>query len=212
MKTSNMNVLVLDSQPIMREAISQFVFDSFSNTNVYQAATSSLGTQMVKAHEIDLVLLDVDLTGSDGFEFVRRARAHGYKGRILFISNNLHPMYSSTARKLGANGYVTKQESTEVIREAMLRVAQGYSVFKRNDAEKKPRCTTLSNRETVVFNYLVKGYSNKKISEILSLSSKTISTYKSRILEKYEVDSIVELMRLQKYVYVDVSTPTTNAA
>ncbi len=212
MKTNNMNVLVLDSQPIMREAISQFVFDSFSNTNVYQAATSSLGTQMVKAHEIDLVLLDVDLTGSDGFEFVRRARAHGYKGRILFISNNPHPMYSSTARKLGANGYVTKQESTEVIREAMLRVAQGYSVFKRNEAEKKPRCTTLSNRETVVFNYLVKGYSNKKISEILSLSSKTISTYKSRILEKYEVDSIVELMRLQKYVYVDVSAPTTNAA
>ncbi|KGY13928.1 regulator [Vibrio tubiashii] len=212
MKTNNMNVLVLDSQPIMREAISQFVFDSFSNTNVYQAATSSLGTQLVKAHEIDLVLLDVDLTGSDGFEFVRRARAHGYKGRILFISNNPHPMYSSTARKLGANGYVTKQESTEVIREAMLRVAQGYSVFKRNEAEKKPRCTTLSNRETVVFNYLVKGYSNKKISEILSLSSKTISTYKSRILEKYEVDSIVELMRLQKYVYVDVSAPTTNAA
>lgn len=212
MKTNNMNVLVLDSQPIMREAISQIVFDSFSNTNVYQAATSSLGTQMVKAHEIDLVLLDVDLTGSDGFEFVRRARAHGYKGRILFISNNPHPMYSSTARKLGANGYVTKQESTEVIREAMLRVAQGYSVFKRNEAEKKPRCTTLSNRETVVFNYLVKGYSNKKISEILSLSSKTISTYKSRILEKYEVDSIVELMRLQKYVYVDVSAPTTNAA
>lgn len=212
MTINNMNVLVLDSQPIMREAISQFVYDSLSSANVYQATNCSLGMQLVKAHEIGLVLLDVDLTGSDGFEFVRRARAHGYKGRILFISNNPHPMYSSTARKLGANGYVTKQENTAVIREAILRVAQGYAVFKRNDAEKKVRCTTLSNRETVVFNYLVKGYSNKKISEILSLSSKTISTYKSRILDKYEVDSIVELMRLQQYVYVDVSEPTTNAA
>lgn len=210
--TRDTNVLVLDSQPIMREAISQFVYDGLMHSCVYQASTVVCGINILKKYGIDLVLLDVELEGSDGFEFLRRARAYGYKGQVLFISNNDHPMYSETARKLGANGYITKRENTPVIREAIARVASGYSVYKRKTFEKCQRYTTLSNRETVVFNYLVKGYSNKKISEILSLSSKTISTYKSRILEKYKVDSIVELMNLQQHVYVDVSDARTNAA
>ncbi|AIW16473.1 response regulator transcription factor [Vibrio tubiashii] len=210
--TRDTNVLVLDSQPIMREAISQFVYDGLAHSQVYQASTAVFGIQVLKTYDIDLVLLDVELEGSDGFEFLRRVRAHGYKGQVLFISNTDHPMYSDTARKLGANGYITKREDTPVIREAIIRVAGGYSVFKRKGLGQSERCTTLSNRETVVFNYLVKGYSNKKISEILSLSSKTISTYKSRILDKYKVDSIVELMNLQQHVYVDVSEVRTNAA
>jgi len=210
--TRSTNVLVLDSQPIMREAISQFVYDGLVDSQVYQASTAVFGIQALKTYDIDLVLLDVELEGSDGFEFLRRARAHGYTGQVLFISHNDHPMYSDTARKLGANGYITKREETPVIREAIIRVAGGYSVFKRKGLGKSERCTTLSNRETVVFNYLVKGYSNKKISEILSLSSKTISTYKSRILDKYKVDSIVELMNLQQHVYVDVSEARTSAA
>lgn len=208
---TNNNTLILDRQPIMREAIAKLAHEGLTNPNVFHADTLLSAIQTLKQQEINLILLDVDLKESDGFEFVRRARAHGYKGQILFIANNHHPMYSDTARKLGANGYITKQEETPVIREAISRVARGYTVFKRREAEKRAT-TTLSKRETVVFNYLVKGYSNKKISELLSLSSKTISTYKSRILEKYQVDSIVELMSMQQHVYVDVSQPRTNAA
>ncbi|MDN3685977.1 hypothetical protein QW180_30180 [Vibrio sinaloensis] len=70
-------------------------------------------------------------------------------------------MYSDTAYKLGANGYVAKFESTPVLKEAIVSVVRGYSVFKHENASRR-RNTTLSNRETVVFNYLMKGYTNKK--------------------------------------------------
>jgi two-component system response regulator FimZ (fimbrial Z protein) len=203
--------LVIDSQPIMRTAVEQLVYELLPRAQVLQASSATFGVQVVKNHAIDLVILDVDLENSDGFEFVRRARAHGYKGKILFLSGNKHPMYSDTARKLGANGYVAKFESTPVLKEAIISVIRGYKVFKQERTTSR-RNTTLSNRETVVFNYLVKGYTNKKISELLSLSSKTISTYKSRILDKYNVDSIVELMNLQEHLYVSVSETRTDIA
>jgi two-component system response regulator FimZ (fimbrial Z protein) len=208
---SSTNTLVIDSQPIMREALTQLLHDTISNGQVLQAPSATFALQLIRNHDINLVILDVDLEGTDGFEFVRRARAHGYKGRILFVSSNKHPMYSETARTLGANGYVSKLENTLVLKEAVISVLKGHTIFKKSDNLKK-RNTTLSKRETVVFNYLIKGYSNKKISEILSLSSKTISTYKTRILDKYKVDSIVELMRIQQHIYVDLNETRKNAA
>lgn len=120
-------------------------------------------------------------------------------------------MYSETAKSLGANGYVSKLENTLVLKEAVLSVLRGHSAFKKTDNLKK-RNTTLSKRETVVFNYLIKGYSNKKISEMLSLSTKTISTYKARILDKYKVDSIVELMRIQQHIHIDLNETRKDAA
>ncbi|WP_367990087.1 response regulator [Vibrio sp. NTOU-M3] len=197
--------LIIDTQPIMREALEQIVYDSLPQAQVFQANSATFGVQLIRNHDIKLVILDVDLDNSDGFEFVRRARAHGYQGKILFISGSKHPMYSDTAYKLGANGYVAKTESALVLKEAIISVARGYSVFK-HEQHKTRRNIALSNRETVVFNYLMKGYTNKKISELLSLSSKTISTYKSRILDKYNVGSIVELMHLQDHVVCGAQT------
>lgn len=205
-------VLVIDSQPIMREAISRIIEDCTISRQVFQSESASFGLQLLNNHDIGIVILDVDLGQSDGFEFARRARAHGYKGKILFISTSKHPMYSETARKLGANGYVSKFESTAVIKEAIISVMRGFSVYKREENRPSNRTTALSKRETTVYTYLVKGYSNKQISELLSLSSKTISTYKSRILEKYKVDSIVELMRLEQHVTIDTPELRRDAA
>jgi two-component system response regulator FimZ (fimbrial Z protein) len=121
-------------------------------------------------------------------------------------------MFSNTAKQIGANGYITKAENTSMLKEAIVSVSRGFSVFKNDEGTTARRHTKLSKRETIVFNYLLKGYTNKQISEILTLSSKTISTYKSRILDKYKVDSIVELIRLQKHVDVDMSELKKDAA
>ncbi|SDH24252.1 two component transcriptional regulator, LuxR family [Vibrio xiamenensis] len=196
---SAMNILIIDTQPLMRTAIENLVYECMPNAQAYQANNATFGIQLLRNHDIDYVILDVDLENSDGFEFIRRARAHGYAGKVLFISSSKHPMYSMTAYKLGANGYISKVESSVVIKEAILSVARGYSVFKHK-ANTFRKNVALSNRETVVFNYLIKGYTNKRISELLSLSSKTISTYKSRILDKYNVNSIVELMQMREHL------------
>lgn len=201
---SETKTLVIDSQPLMRDALEQLVLESLPKAQVFQTNSAIFGVQMVRNQHIDLVILDVSLENSDGFEFVRRARAHGYRGKILFISSNSHPMYVNTAQKLGANGYIAKSEPIPALKEAIISVVRGYAMFKQGPCRKRSN-VALSNRETIVFNYLVKGYTNKKISELLSLSSKTISTYKSRILEKYSVSSIVELMNLQEHMYVEMA-------
>lgn len=94
---------------------------------------------------------------------------------------------------MGANGFLNKNEARETIADAIVSVSRGYSMFKSTHTPSSGD-VTLSNREAMVFHYLAQGYSNKKISEQLSLSAKTISTYKTRILKKYHADSLIELL------------------
>jgi len=105
-------------------------------------------------------------------------------------------MYNQVAKEIGANGYILKSEETQSIDESIWAIYRGYSVFKyeSNNTKTLPE---LSERETIVYGYLSQGYSNKRISELLSLSSKTISTYKTRILGKFNASSIIEVMELQ---------------
>ncbi|MFC1234715.1 LuxR C-terminal-related transcriptional regulator [Vibrio sp. F74] len=154
------------------------------------------GIQIVRENDIDLIILDTELKTSSSFDFVRRAKAGEFLGKVLFISNNDHSMVSQTAKMVGANGFISKSENTDVIKDAILAVSRGYSVFKE-DLNQAKETVTLSKRESVVYNYLLKGYSNQKISELLSLSAKTISTYKTRILTKYNADSVIQIMNIQ---------------
>lgn len=188
--------LIIDRQPMFQEALTQVIETLFPNAQVEATRSSLSALQYLRQHPCHLVVLDVELDNSDGFEFVRRARARGYTGKIVFVSGHHHPLYSDTAHKIGANGFVLKTESSTTIAESINSVVRGYLVFKQ-DAEQSAKHPALSSRETIVLNYLIQGYSNKRISELLSLSSKTISTYKTRILDKYQVESIIELTRLQ---------------
>lgn len=162
---------------------------------VFIANNAYLASSLLKGNKIDLIILDIKLTDSDGLEFLRRIRAKQYSGKILFVSSNTHGMYSDTAKKFGANGYVLKTETIEVIENAVSSILLGFDVF-RHDIDNE--FSALSKRETVVYNYLVKGFSNKRISELLAISTKTVSTYKSRILNKCNVDSILELAQIKE--------------
>ncbi|MFA0087737.1 DNA-binding response regulator [Vibrio sp. 10N.286.49.C2] len=195
--------LIIDNFPLVREAIARIVSSLDTVNLIHQISDTQVALDLVKAGSIDLIVLDVNLAEADGFEFMRRAFAAGYKGRSIFISSYGYPIYSETAYKLGANGYLSKSEEPALIRDAISGVIRGYNLFK-TDYKVSNRKIVLSQRETVVFNYLKKGYTNKQISEFLSLSAKTISTYKSRILDKYEAKSIVELVNSHDVVQTDI--------
>ncbi|MCG9789141.1 response regulator transcription factor [Vibrio mediterranei] len=185
--------LIIDNYPLVREALAQIVSSIDDLDLVHQTGNIQTALNLVKNSNIELIILDVNLAEADGFEFMRRAYACGYNGKAIFVSSYGYPVYSETAYKLGVNGYISKSEDSPLIRDAISGVMRGYNLFK-TDYKERSRNIVLSQRETVVFNYLKKGYTNKQISEFLSLSAKTISTYKSRILDKYEANSIVELL------------------
>ncbi len=180
---------------MVQQAMQQMLINNHGFEKVHLANDAFTAASALRQNDIDLIILDIQLTGFDGLDFLRRMRAKQFEGKILFVSSNEHSMYSNAAKKMGANGYVLKTESSEIIQDAISSVIRGYNVFKHNSENE---FAALSKRETIVYNYLVKGFTNKRISELLSISTKTVSTYKSRILNKCNVESIIELVQLKE--------------
>lgn len=192
-----MNCLIFDDHPLVCVAVKSLVESSPHISQVSVASELKTANELVRTSDIDLLVLDVNLNDCDGFDFYRRIRAHGFKGRVVFYSAETSAYFSEMAFKMGAHGYVCKSEHYNVLKDAIVAIAKGYSFFKEiNDPQKEKRTLKLSAREATVAKLLLKGMTNKDAAEFLSISEKTISTYKRRILTKYSVDSIVELSRV----------------
>ncbi|MCF7507251.1 response regulator transcription factor [Vibrio sp. L3-7] len=196
---TNQNVLIIDEQPLYREALAELIMDSLNVEDLYKTTDTDKVLKLVKSQSIDLIVIDVTLTNNDGMNLAKIIKAHGYEGKLLFVSSLDNSSLSEVALSLGANGFLSKNESHESIRFALSNIMKGYSLFK-SDQKNSSKSTKLSNKEVIVFQYLIQGYSNKLISEKLSLSAKTISTYKTRILSKYRAKSIVELVQLNSTI------------
>lgn len=189
------NCLIVDDHPLACAAIESLLKEVGYIRNIESMSCTVQALEAIKKGSIDLLILDVNLGNGDGFDFLRRVKAHGYKGKVLFISASDSSVHINAALKIGADGYVCKSENLNLIKESIDSIVNGYSIFKFKSSEHQALGSVeLSKREIVVYNYLVQGKSNKDISNLLSLSSKTVSTYKRRILNKYNVSSIVELI------------------
>jgi two-component system response regulator FimZ (fimbrial Z protein) len=187
------SVLIIDDQPLYSEALASLVQSAFKSVNVVESTDSAEVMELIRNQPIDLVILDVVLGDRDGMRLAKNILATGYQGKILFISSRDYSSLSKAAFEMGAHGFLNKNEAKATIMDAVFSVTRGYSMFKATHNQSSGN-VTLSNREAMVFHYLAQGYSNKKISEQLSLSAKTISTYKTRILKKYHAESVVELL------------------
>ncbi len=197
MPIKKVNCLILDDHPLVCAAIENLLRGHHRIAQVHSLTEPQKAQAFIKDNKVDLLVLDVNLAKADGFEFARRILAHGYKGKMLFISANESQIYSETAFRLGADGYITKSENMNLIVHAIDSILNGYTFFKfTGEVPDRNSEVKLSQREAVVLTYLMEGKANKEIAEILSLSAKTISTYKTRILEKYQVKSVLELMKV----------------
>ncbi|MBY7729827.1 response regulator transcription factor [Vibrio bathopelagicus] len=192
-----MNCLIFDDHPLVCVAIKSLIESSPHIAQVNVASELKAANEFIRKSNIDLLILDVNLNDCDGFDFYRRIKAHGFRGRVVFYSAETSAYYSEMAFKVGANGYVCKSEHYDVLKDAIEAIVKGYSFFKEiNDPKKAKQPLKLSAREATVAKLLLKGMTNKDAAERLSISEKTISTYKRRMLTKYSVDSIVELSRV----------------
>ncbi|MGY0614677.1 response regulator [Vibrio sp. FJH11] len=187
------NVLIIDAQPLYSEALASLVKSVMDNADVKQSTNSSEVMDLVRNQRIDLIILDVVIGDRDGMRLAKNILATGFQGKILFISSKDYSSLSKAAYDLGADGFLNKNEAKQTIMDAIVSVSRGYSMFKLRHTPSSNNIA-LSKREAMVFHYLAQGYSNKRISEQLSLSAKTISTYKTRILKKYHATSLIELL------------------
>ncbi|EDP59274.1 response regulator transcription factor [Vibrio sp. AND4] len=191
------NCLIFDDHPLVCIAIKSLVESLEIADEVTTATSSKDALKILKEGNIGLLILDVNLADCDGYDFYKRIKSHGFKGKSIFFSAETSHMYSQMAFRSGADGYVCKSENHDILKDAIEAVAKGYSFFKfKPTVEESSSTPSLSNRENSVMKLLLQGKSNRDIADILSISDKTVSTYKRRLLEKFNVKNIVELSKI----------------
>jgi len=162
------------------------------------AALSVIRTQLPA-----LVILDLDLPKMSGLELIERLKASNPEIRVLVLSAQPESIFAARSLQAGANGFLSKSEDLQALVQAARSVLAGYSVFPSTALTASPRPTigagselirSLSDRELTVLQYLARGLSNKEVGAALQISNKTVSSCKSRLLEKLKISTLVELV------------------
>ena len=197
------SVIIMDEHPIVRMSI-EVLLQKNKNIQVkLKSGDSHEVLDCIRNHPIDLVILDIEMTGTDGFVLLKRIRNLNKDIKILFLSSKSEAFYAGRAIRAGANGFVSKRKDLGEIYNAVEMILTGYSFFPSetlsfiNHIGSRTGAAVdmpLSNREVTVLRYLANGLSNKEIADQLLLSNKTISAHKSNIFSKLGVQSIVELI------------------
>ncbi|WP_324271146.1 fimbria biosynthesis transcriptional regulator FimZ [Enterobacter hormaechei] len=201
------SVIIMDEHPIVRMSI-EVLLQKNKNIQVkLKSGDSHEVLDCIRNHPIDLVILDIEMTGTDGFVLLKRIRSLNKDIKILFLSSKSEAFYAGRAIRAGANGFVSKRKDLGEIYNAVEMILTGYSFFPSetlsfiNHIGSRTGAAVdmpLSNREVTVLRYLANGLSNKEIADQLLLSNKTISAHKSNIFSKLGVQSIVELIDYAK--------------
>ncbi|MEP9155478.1 fimbria biosynthesis transcriptional regulator FimZ [Enterobacter hormaechei] len=201
------SVIIMDEHPIVRMSIEVLLQ---KNKNIQVKLKSGDNHEVldcIRNHPIDLVILDIEMTGTDGFVLLKRIRNLNKDIKVLFLSSKSEAFYAGRAIRAGANGFVSKRKDLGEIYNAVEMILTGYSFFPSetlsfiNHLGSRTGAAVdmpLSNREVTVLRYLANGLSNKEIADQLLLSNKTISAHKSNIFSKLGVQSIVELIDYAK--------------
>ncbi|MEG5414007.1 fimbria biosynthesis transcriptional regulator FimZ [Enterobacter hormaechei] len=201
------SVIIMDEHPIVRMSI-EVLLQKNKNIQVkLKSGDSHEVLDCIRNHPIDLVILDIEMTGTDGFLLLKRIRNLNKDIKVLFLSSKSEAFYAGRAIRAGANGFVSKRKDLGEIYNAVEMILTGYSFFPSetlsfiNHLGSRTGAAVdmpLSNREVTVLRYLANGLSNKEIADQLLLSNKTISAHKSNIFSKLGVQSIVELIDYAK--------------
>lgn len=201
------SVIIMDEHPIVRMSIEVLLQKNKNIVVKLKSGDSHEVLDCIRNHAIDLVILDIELTGTDGFSLLKRIKNLNKDIKVLFLSSKSEAFYAGRAIRAGANGFVSKRKDLGEIYNAVEMLLTGYSFFPSETLNFINHLGThkgmvidmpLSNREVTVLRYLANGLSNKEIAEQLLLSNKTISAHKSNIYSKLGVQSIVELIDYAK--------------
>jgi two-component system, NarL family, invasion response regulator UvrY len=198
-------VLLADDHNIVRAGVKELLADAGDIVVAGEADNGNEALARVRAHEFDVAVLDMSMPGRSGIELIRLVKAERPKLKVLVLSMHSEQEYAVRALRAGASGYLTKESVAEELVAAIRRVAAGGAYVSPETAERlaldldrgsdAPPHTRLSNREFEVFLMLAAGRSVTEIADALALSVKTISTHKTRIMQKMDLAHPAALIR-----------------
>jgi DNA-binding NarL/FixJ family response regulator len=197
------NFLIVDDHPIVRRGMRQILEERSGPVSVDEAGSVAEGVKKFCERDYELVLLDINLPGRSGLDLIEDLKKINSNSRVLVVSMYPEEQYAIRALKSGAMGYLTKDSAPDELLIAVDKILQGDRYITQSIAEKifdalgekgLPH-EALSNREFEVMILIARGRNLKAIGNLLSLSEKTISTYRSRILEKMNMQSNANIIK-----------------
>lgn len=221
--SENINILLVEDQDLVRTAIQHLLTDAKEISIVGEAGNGAEAIKLVKKLEPHVVLLDLNLPDTDGLKITREIQQTHPDIKILILTVCNDGVFPSRLLNAGALGYLTKDNTTsEELIKAINYVAQGKKYISPNIAQSlvirgldsindSDIFTKLSDRELEVAMLLAQGKKTPSIATMLSLSSKTINSYRYRIFEKLQVNGDVELALLAvRHGLVPIETKTSD--
>ena len=200
-----MKVLIADDHAVFRRGLRETLAEAFSRVTFGEAGTALETLEHVRRQDWDVVILDISMPGKSGLDILDDLKRLRPRLPILLLSMHPEQQFARRALKSGAAGYLTKDSVTEELKEAVKKIVGGGRYVSATLAEKlaldlregadKPLHELLSDREFQVLRMIASGKTVKDIAEELSLSVKTVSTYRARILEKTGMKTNAELIR-----------------
>ncbi|UCH84001.1 MAG: response regulator transcription factor [Candidatus Latescibacterota bacterium] len=201
-----MRVLIADDHEIIRRGLQQILADAFPDIAVGEAETAEEALEQILDRDWDVVVLDISMPGRSGLDALKEIKKERPSLPVLVLSIHPEEQFATRVLKAGAAGYMTKETATAELVNAINKVRTGGKYVSEQLAEKlaldlerevddKELHQRLSDREYEVLLLIAAGLSITQIAEKLSLSVKTISTYRARILEKTNLNSNADLIR-----------------
>jgi len=198
-------ILIADDHSVVREGLKQILVEEFPKAKFGEAKNAAEVFDLVDKQNWDIAVLDISMPGRGGLEILREMKQRNANVPVLILSMYSEDQYAMRALKAGASGYLTKESASEELVRAITQIMSGRKYISQSLAEKlasslgdetvKTVHESLSDREFEVLSLIASGKTVGEIAEEMSLSVKTISTYRSRILSKMKMKTNAELMR-----------------
>lgn len=204
-KTNSIKVLIADDHDIVRQGIKTIISEVSDIVVAGEAESGDEVLKRIQELDVDVVIMDYDMPDRNGLDTLIELKSMKPRLPVIILSMFPEDHYGVRFLKAGASGYLGKSNVTQQLIEAIRRVINGHKyispdladklVLELNKDSERPLHENLTDREFQVFHFIASGKRLKAIAEELHLSINTVSTYRSRILEKMEMKSNSDLIR-----------------
>jgi DNA-binding NarL/FixJ family response regulator len=198
-------ILIVDDHPLFRQGVIHVLSKEFPDAQFGEAGNGEVALASLRSQWWDIVLLDIGIPGLNGIEILRKLRHTQPNPPVLALSMHPEVQYAKEALRLGAAGYLTKSHAADALRLAVRKVLSGGKFVSPELAEllatdlfsqpERLPHETLSKREFQVMCGIGAGKPVSQVARELSLSVKTISTFRARVLRKMNMKSNLEIVR-----------------